>query len=255
MTYSMLVLMATAMPGQDFAPQPAPTQVRHYRVKKEKMSRRGPIRRLWDRIRGKKKQCDDCQTVKTPDPARPITVQNPYATPYAPVMPVPAVTVSKPVVAPTPISPPRPVVEEPVVKRPVSEDLLPKLEKKEVHETLKPTRSPESSYTVSSSSSMDKHYGHAPNYSWISGRLTRVHANGGMWIIRYASLDTNDKHGGSVVLAPTTNTYNYRDGDYVMVHGEILIQERASQYVGGALYRGDRLELLERPIGSMKWSK
>src|SRR5205085_9419557 len=42
---------------------------------------------------------------------------------------------------------------------------------------------------------------HAPDYSWVTGQLFFAHADGGLWILRYAPLSVEDQNGGSVVLA------------------------------------------------------
>ena len=79
-------------------------------------------------------------------------------------------------------------------------------------------------------------YGHANDYSWLVGRLQRVHMQGGRWKIRYAPLDKEDRWGGSVVLAPDIRLDRYEDGDDIYVEGEIL-SSRASLYIAGPLYR------------------
>jgi hypothetical protein len=92
----------------------------------------------------------------------------------------------------------------------------------------------------------DKKVGNGEDYSWITGQLFFVHADGGMWMVRYASQDQEDKFGGSVVLAPAVNMKNFREGDLVCIHGAVLKQERANAHLGGALYRVDRIDLIER---------
>jgi hypothetical protein len=96
------------------------------------------------------------------------------------------------------------------------------------------------------SKDFDKKVGNGEDYSWITGQLFFIHADGGMWMVRYASQDQEDKFGGSVVLAPAINMKNFREGDLVCVHGAVLKQERANQHLGGALYRVDRIDLIER---------
>jgi hypothetical protein len=79
--------------------------------------------------------------------------------------------------------------------------------------------------------------GKAPDYSWVTGQLFYVHAEGGLWVVRYAPVDKEDRFGGSFVLAPATSMLSFEEGDLVTVHGEILNPGRASKYLGGALYR------------------
>jgi hypothetical protein len=88
--------------------------------------------------------------------------------------------------------------------------------------------------------------GHENDYSWVTGQLQYVHANGGLWVVRYATVDTEDRFGGSVVLAPTINMKNFREGDLVSVHGEILNEGRATTVLGGALYRASHVDMIER---------
>ena len=88
--------------------------------------------------------------------------------------------------------------------------------------------------------------GHEEDYSWVTGQLCFVHADGGLWVVRYATVDTEDRFGGSVVLASVVNMKNYREGDLVTVHGSILKAGRASKYLGGALYRAEGIDIVER---------
>ena len=86
---------------------------------------------------------------------------------------------------------------------------------------------------------------HAADYSWVTGQLFYVHADGGLWILRYAPLWKEDPNGGSVVLARDLKMDSYREGDLVTVQGEILNQ-RASKMLGGPLYRAHSIQLIER---------
>jgi hypothetical protein len=88
--------------------------------------------------------------------------------------------------------------------------------------------------------------GAADDYSWVTGQLFYVHADGGVWVLRYGAVDTEDKFGGSVVLAPAVEMRNYREGDLVSVTGEILSDARASRHLGGPLYRADTISMMER---------
>jgi hypothetical protein len=88
--------------------------------------------------------------------------------------------------------------------------------------------------------------GHAEDYSWITGQLFYVHADGGVWVLRYASVSEEDRYGGSAVLAPAVNMKNYREGDLVSVNGEVLDQGRASRHLGGCLFRASSIDLIER---------
>jgi hypothetical protein len=88
----------------------------------------------------------------------------------------------------------------------------------------------------------------ADDYSWVTGQLfyIHIHADQGLWVVRYAPVDKEDRYGGSVVLAPALSMSGFREGDLVTVHGEVLDQGRASRYLGGPLYRGLAVDLKDR---------
>ena len=88
--------------------------------------------------------------------------------------------------------------------------------------------------------------GHENDYSSITGQLYYVHANGGMWVIRYADVDQVDRYGGSVVLTPTVEMRNFREGDLVNVCGEILNNGLPVRNLGGALYRVNSIQMIKR---------
>ena len=86
---------------------------------------------------------------------------------------------------------------------------------------------------------------HAADYSWVTGQLFYVHADGGLWILRYAPLWKEDPNGGSVVLARDLKMDSYREGDLVTVHGEI-VNPKSSLFTGGPLYQAQSIQLVER---------
>ena len=88
--------------------------------------------------------------------------------------------------------------------------------------------------------------GHENDYSWITGQLYYVHAEGGMWVVRYANVDETDRFGGSVVLTPTVEMRNFREGDLVNVCGEIMNNGLPVRGLGGALYRVNSVQMIER---------
>jgi hypothetical protein len=69
-----------------------------------------------------------------------------------------------------------------------------------------------------------------------------LHTNGGTWVVRYASVDTEDKYGGSVVLASPVSIHNLHEGDLVTLRGEIISDGRTIRNLGGALYRAYSIE-------------
>src|SRR4051794_23443193 len=89
--------------------------------------------------------------------------------------------------------------------------------------------------------------GHDADYRHITGQLAYVHADKGLWVVRYAPVDREDRYGGSVVLSPVINMDTYHDGDLVTISGEILNDGRATRYLGGPAYRTQSMLLEDRP--------
>jgi hypothetical protein len=87
---------------------------------------------------------------------------------------------------------------------------------------------------------------HLADFSRITGKLEYIHADGGLWVLRYASVGTEDQFGGSVVLAATVNMTNFREGDIVSVRGQVVGSGRASRSLGAPLYRPTAVEMVER---------
>lgn len=83
----------------------------------------------------------------------------------------------------------------------------------------------------------------ADDFSWIQGRLQWVHVKGGAWVVRYAPLDREDIHGGSVVLVRDRRFEDFHEGDFVRLEGEILSQ-KSSVFLGGPLYRVQHITML-----------
>jgi hypothetical protein len=91
-----------------------------------------------------------------------------------------------------------------------------------------------------------KRLAHTDDYSSVTGQLYYFHADGGLWVVRYAPVDVEDRFGGSVVLAAAVSMQNCREGDLVTVTGEILKEGRASKCLGGPLYRANSVTLVAR---------
>ena len=87
----------------------------------------------------------------------------------------------------------------------------------------------------------------AADYSKLTGQLFYVHIDGGLWVLRYASLATEDANGGSVVLARDSKMDSYREGDLVSVEGQLYSQKGSSR-LGGPLYRVQTISLVDRPL-------
>jgi hypothetical protein len=86
----------------------------------------------------------------------------------------------------------------------------------------------------------------ATDYSKLTGKLYHVHVDGGLWVLRYASLDVEDGKGGSVILARDRQMTKYQEGDLVTVEGEV-ISDKGSSRLGGPLYRVRSITLVDRP--------
>jgi hypothetical protein len=63
-------------------------------------------------------------------------------------------------------------------------------------------------------------FGHAADYSWVSGELQFVHAHNA-WRLRYASVDESDRYGGGVTLICTTPMTQFHDGQQVRIEGHV----------------------------------
>ncbi len=92
----------------------------------------------------------------------------------------------------------------------------------------------------------EKRAGRAADCSKVTGQLYFAHADGGVWVLRYASLSTEDSYGGSVVLARDRSMNGFREGDLVTVEGQVL-QAKWSRHLGGALYQIRTISLVDRP--------
>jgi hypothetical protein len=86
----------------------------------------------------------------------------------------------------------------------------------------------------------------ADDTSWIIGQLSYVHADGGVWVLRYAPLDKEDRYGGAVALARGVDMGQFQEGDLVYVQGQLVNEARASEHVGAPLYRVTSITLNER---------
>jgi len=85
----------------------------------------------------------------------------------------------------------------------------------------------------------------AADFSSITGQLFYVHADGGLWVVRYAPVGQEDPNGGGVILARDREMDSYREGDLVTVKGEILDGQH-SMYLGAPLYRAKVIQLVDR---------
>jgi hypothetical protein len=62
-------------------------------------------------------------------------------------------------------------------------------------------------------------YGFAPDYAWLQGTLTR--APTGFYLLRFSAGESADRSAGAVMLDADPRLAGFRDGDIVLVQGEI----------------------------------
>jgi hypothetical protein len=63
-------------------------------------------------------------------------------------------------------------------------------------------------------------YGHAADYSWLQGVLVKPAQ--GPALLRYHEVPSKDKWRGQVCLGEDPHVGPFRDGDLVLVEGELL---------------------------------
>jgi hypothetical protein len=66
----------------------------------------------------------------------------------------------------------------------------------------------------------DACFAHAKDYAWLRGRVEYSRLSKG-WRLRYASVDEDDRFGGSVTLADGSHLRALKDGDLVEVRGRL----------------------------------
>ena len=81
-------------------------------------------------------------------------------------------------------------------------------------------------------------FAHAPDYSWLVGRLAYSHTRR-TWTVRYASVDETDRYGGSVTLESGTNLEQLREGMLVRVQGRVVDPDTTTP---APRYRVERIE-------------
>jgi hypothetical protein len=87
-------------------------------------------------------------------------------------------------------------------------------------------------------------FGHAPDYSWITGQVEFCHITK-EWRLRYTSVDEVDQYGGRIVLVENHHVSLLRDGQYVKLHGHLVNQDAVAN--GPISYRIESFEAVSRP--------
>ncbi len=64
-------------------------------------------------------------------------------------------------------------------------------------------------------------FGHASDYSWLTGELSHIPSKN-QWRLRFASIDDEDKYGGSVTLDASLELRGFLSGQLVRVEGEVI---------------------------------
>jgi hypothetical protein len=88
--------------------------------------------------------------------------------------------------------------------------------------------------------------GFESDYSWVTGQLFYVCADGGIWIVRYAPQEVSERYGGKLVMSSNVNMKNFREGDLVSVHGKVLTDSHGSKLFSGPMYQVERIDMIER---------
>lgn len=91
----------------------------------------------------------------------------------------------------------------------------------------------------------DASVGHTANYGRLTGQLSFVRVDGGLWVLRYAPLGQEDVYGGSVILARDRQMTDFKEGDQVTVEGKV-IDQKGSTRLGGPLYQVNSIRLVDR---------
>jgi hypothetical protein len=84
-------------------------------------------------------------------------------------------------------------------------------------------------------------YGHASDYSWLRGQVEYSRLGKG-WRLRFASVDEEDHHGGSVTLCENQDLAHLEDGQYVFVQGHL---SKPADRGTSPAYRVDTLKVLD----------
>jgi hypothetical protein len=67
-------------------------------------------------------------------------------------------------------------------------------------------------------------FGHAADYAWLTGELWH-NSQKDEWRLRFASIDEEDRYGGSVTLDARAELKGYKSGQLVRVDGSLIDPE------------------------------
>lgn len=163
------------------------------------------------------RQCSTCSR----GPSAPAMVMTPATTTETVVVAAPTPPPAPTLVAAAP-TPPSPSVQETTVHKPVVQE-KPAEPMGYAHPL---TGGQEAGVRRRSFADITAHpsFGHAPDYSWLVGELQYVHIRNA-WRVRYASVEEEDRYGGSVTLTETGSMADYKNGQIVRVEGQLADPE------------------------------
>ncbi len=150
---------------------------------------------------------------KNAEPAAPLPTRNErYVTPLAPrppMLPAPAPLPE----TPTTVAPPKPVLTPPPADALKTDDTV----------RIPPVAG--TAYKATRRSFPDitarAEFGRSPDYCVLTGELSFIPQKK-QWRLRFASIDEEDRYGGSVTLDAGREMHEFRSGDLVTVHGEMV---------------------------------
>lgn len=116
--------------------------------------------------------------------------------------------------------PAKPIEQKPVVVKEVEKPTLPVVQpvKYKVGEDDAAKRRSFADITAKSC------FAHDPDYRWVQGELQFVYTRNA-WRLRYASVDEEDRYGGSVTLIEVGSMNNFSSGQFVRVEGCVVNPE------------------------------
>jgi len=147
-----------------------------------------------------------------PEPPGPIipTVQNAPAPP-------PALTLPLPPIAPVTVPEPEVPVLQPVVHTKPALSTPVQVPEPVIAQKPQPPAAPPRK--LSNAIAVSVPYGHAADYSWISGEVEKWR---NQWRLRYAPVDQIDQHGGCVTLAGEAFFSQLQDGENYKLQGRLV---------------------------------
>lgn len=86
-------------------------------------------------------------------------------------------------------------------------------------------------------------FAHSDDYSWVSGELQYSHLSKA-WRLRYASVDEDDKYGGSVTLVCDRPSTEFKDGVCVRIRGHV---DEAAGKSTAPPYQVESVQVIEKP--------